>query len=582
MNIFSQLREVITSSIETTFPELAAENGWRDSLSVEPPRDASHGDVSTNAAMVLARPLAQPPQAIAARLSEKLREAEGVAGVETAGPGFLNLRLKPEILHRSLTHILEAGLAYGDSASGAGAAVNVEYVSANPTGPMHIGHARGAVVGDALANLLTKAGYAVTKEYYINDAGAQITALAHSAYGRYREACGQEVDFSALQYPGDYLVPIGVGLRDAYGDTLLSLDEEHWFERVRDFTLESMMAMIRSDLADLGIRHDVFTSERSLHAAGRIGEALVELESAGHVYRGVLEPPKGKTPDDWEPREQVLFRTSSFGDDCDRPLQKSDGSWTYFAADVAYLRHKMERGFLRQVLVLGADHGGYVKRMAAAAAALSGGKAEMTVLLCQLVKFMDEGQPIKMSKRKGTFTTVRDVIDAVGKDVVRFIMLTRKPEQQLEFDLTKVTQQSRDNPVFYVQYAHARCHSLLRMAAEDAPEAVALSLAPGQERIALLTGEQEVALMRLLMQWPRVVESAAQTREPHRVAYFLQEAAAQFHTLWNTGNDDLTLRFIQKDAIDVTVARLALARAAALTLASGLQVLGVTPMEELR
>jgi len=582
MNVFGALRDYIFAIIDPLVPPTSRRYDWLDSFVVEPPRDPSHGDVSTNVAMVLSRPAKMSPGELAALVAEKLREVEYVETVEIVGPGFINLRLKTSRLQKQVADILDAGTAYGDSKMGKGKKVNVEYVSANPTGPMHIGHARGAVVGDALANLMAKAGYKVTKEYYINDAGAQVTALTWSVYYRYWEACGKKVDFSKAQYPGEYLIGVAEGLKEKYGETLLGMDEAKWFPLVREFTLDAMMDMIRADLADLGIRHDVFTSEQSLHDQHKVAAVVEELKKEKMVYRGVLEPPKGKTPEDWEPREQVLFKTTQFGDDCDRPLQKSDGSWTYFAADVAYTKHKIERGFEALVMILGADHAGYVRRMESAVNALSAGHVKLTILLCQLVKFMDEGQPIKMSKRAGTFTTVRDVIDAVGKDVIRFIMLTRKPDQHLEFDLAEVTQQKRENPVFYVQYAHARCYSVLRMAAEETPDAVEPSSHPTVAQLEQLTQPEELKLMRLLMVWPRVVENATLVREPHRVAYYLQELAAQFHSLWNSGNDDITLRFIQKDAIDVTVARLALARATAATIASGLAVLGVEPAEELR
>jgi arginyl-tRNA synthetase len=583
MDVFAAIKERICTVCSELLPASAREPGWFDAVTVEPPRDPEHGDMASNAAMVLSKRAEMNPRALAERIVAGIRGADGVEAVEIAGPGFINLRLAPALWTAQVAEILRQGAEYGASPRGANAApVNVEYVSANPTGPMHIGHARGAVVGDALANLLQKAGYRVTREYYINDAGAQVHALARSAYLRYQEACGRGVDSAAMQYPGDYLVQVGHALEAEYGGKLLDADEDAWLPEVRAFTLAAMMRMIRQDLADLGIAHDVFTSERSLHDAGAVAATLEALQAQELIYRGVLEPPKGKTPEDWEPREQTLFRTTRYGDDSDRALRKSDGSWTYFAADVAYARDKLNRGFSTQVLVLGADHGGYVKRMEAAVSAISGGTARIGILLCQLVKFMDRGAPIKMSKRAGTFTTVRDVIEAVGRDVIRFIMLTRKPEQPLDFDLSKVTEQSRENPVFYVQYAHARCHSVLRAAAEELPEALAASAQPTTAQLALLTHEAELSLIRHLASWPRVVEAAAAAFEPHRIAYFLQELAARFHGLWNTGNDDLTLRFLQKDAINVSIARLALARATAAVLASGLHVLGVEPLEELR
>ncbi len=581
MNIFKWIKDEIYKSVEGIVPDTHKRHDWFDAVVTEPPKDPTHGDVATNAAMVLSRATGMIPKELAAHIGEHLTSLEGVESYEIAGPGFLNLRLSASLLQRQVAEIIEQGITYGDSALGGGAKVNVEYVSANPTGPMHIGHARGAVVGDALANLMQKAGYAVTKEYYINDAGAQIDALTWSAYYRYWEACGKQVDFAKAAYPGEYLITVGEGLKAAHGEALLTMDETKWFPIVREFTMHAMMEMIKGDLADLGIRHDVFTSEKTLHEAQKIAAALETLKEKRLIYRGVLEPPKGKTPDDWEPREQTLFQTTKFGDDSDRALQKSDGSWTYFAADVAYAKDKYDRGFETQLLVLGADHGGYVRRMEAAVRAISDSHASVNILLCQLVKFMEGGEPIKMSKRAGTFTTVRDVIDAVGKDVIRFIMLTRKPEQPLDFDLAKVTEQSRDNPVFYVQYAHARCHSLLRIAGEEVPEAVEPSASPESKHLDMLNSEAELALISQLVTWPRVVEAAAQAYEPHRIAYYLQELAAGFHALWNSGNDDITLRFIQKDAIDMTIARLALARATATALASGLMVLGVQPLKEM-
>ncbi len=583
MNVFSQLRENIKVICESVLAADACPQGWFDPVTVEPPRDASHGDMSTNAAMVLCKRAGINPRQLAEQLVSKIEALEEVREASIAGPGFINMSFAPEFWQKQLAVMLSSGLAYGDSAIGETAKINVEYVSANPTGPLHIGHARGAVVGDALANLLSKAGFAVTKEYYVNDAGGQIDTLARSAFLRYREALGEVIgEIPEGLYPGDYLIPVGEALKAEYGDGLAQADESEWLPKIRLFAVGKMLELIRTDLADMGIEHEVFTSEKSLHDAGRVAEVLAKLETKGLVYKGVLEPPKGKLPDDWEPREQTLFKTTDFGDDTDRALKKNDGSWTYFAADVAYAEDKLNRGFAKQVLILGADHGGYVKRMQAAVSALSDGLADIRLQLCQLVKFMEDGQPIKMSKRAGTFTTVRDVLEAVGKDVLRFIMLTRKPEQPLDFDLTKVTEQSKDNPVFYVQYAHARCKSLIRMAEEQLPEAVEPSCSPTDAQVALLASEEELAMLKKLAEWPRVVEAAAIHYEPHRVAYYLQELAAAFHSFWNLGNDNISLRFIQKDAIDGSIARLALARAVATVIASGLTVLGVEPVEEMR
>jgi arginyl-tRNA synthetase len=584
MNLFNETKLKIIAEIEY----LGAEGGvfagvTREMLvnvAVEPPRDASHGDMACNAAMVLAGQLKQSPRALADALAERLRTLDGVTQVDVAGAGFINLRFAPIVWQSVVRDILRDGVGYGNSEIGAGKKVNVEYVSANPTGPMHIGHARGAVVGDAMSLLLQKAGYDVTKEYYINDAGAQVDKLAKSAFVRYRQACGEVInEIPEGLYPGDYLIPVGEGLLQEYGRELGTWDEERWLPMVRAFTLDAMMVMIKQDLADLGIVHDVFTSEAGLHQAGRVQAMADWLVSKGLAYRGMLEAPKGKTPDDWEAGEQLLFKASEFGDDSDRPIQKTNGAWTYFAGDVAYTDDKLKRGFEQLVMVLGADHGGYVKRMQAVVKALSDGKASISVQLCQLVKFLDNGEPVKMSKRAGTFTTVRDVIEAVGKDVVRFIMLTRKPEQPLDFDLAKVTEKSRENPVFYVQYAHTRCKSLLRQAAEQLPAALPLSEAPTAAMLALLHREEELSLMRLLANWPRVVESAALAREAHRIAFYVQEVAAAFHAFWNLGSDNIALRFVQKDAIEESAARLALARAVATVIASGLHVLGVEPME---
>lgn len=586
MNLYNTIKEEVIRLVE----ENAAAGGvfagvqraQMDNVSVEPPRDASHGDMAVNAAMVLAKPLGQNPRALAEALAEVLRSLPSVTQVDVAGPGFINIRFAPSFWQSVVVDVLAHGMGYGNSEIGNGANVNVEYVSANPTGPMHIGHARGAVVGDAMALLLLKAGFNVTKEYYINDAGAQVDKLAQSAFVRYRQACGEVIDeIPAGLYPGEYLIAVGESLKQHYGTELLTQNEVDYLPAVRDFTLDAMMEMIKQDLADLGIVHDVFTSERRLHEAGRVQAMADAMVARDLAYRGVLEAPKGKTPDDWEAGEQLLFRATQFGDDSDRPIQKSNGGWTYFAGDVAYTDDKISRGFAHLVMVLGADHGGYVKRMQAVVKALSDGKVDLSVQLCQLVKFLDNGEPVKMSKRAGTFTTVRDVIDAVGKDVVRFIMLTRKPEQPLDFDLTKVTEQSRENPVFYVQYAHARCHSVLRLAGADVPRAVEMSLQPDAALMARLSRPEELALMQVLAQWPRVVESAAVAREAHRVAFYAQEVAAAFHHFWNLGSDNLALRFVQKDAIEESAARLALARAVATVIASALQVLGVVAVESM-
>lgn len=568
-HILSTLRENITSD----FP--------LDAITTEPPRDHSHGDIATNAAMVIAKKAGRNPREIAALLATKLETLEEIEKAEVAGPGFINLRLANNIWYSLLEAALRAETAFGDSSIGDHKPINVEYVSANPTGPMHIGHARGAVIGDALARLLAKAGYAVTKEYYINDAGAQVDTLARSAYLRYREAAGETIEIPEGLYPGEYLKPVGAALFERHGVRYLKAKESEWMPAIKRFTLEAMMAVIRHDLMLLGIEHDVFTSERELTEKGEIEKTIALLDKKGLIYTGVLEPPKGKKPEDWEPREQLLFRSSAFGDDTDRPLKKSDGSPTYFAADLAYHHHKLMRGFNEMALVLGADHGGYVKRMQAAVKAMSNGKATIDILLYQLVNFLEGGEPMKMSKRKGTFVTVRDVTEAVGKDVLRFIMLTRKHDVPLDFDLQQVKEQSRDNPVFYVQYAHARCCSVLRNAHEWNRALFKKPFCEYKEHFPLLRDEGELNVIRTIAQWPRVIEAAARRREPHRIAYYLQELAESLHALWTRGKEDEQLRFIMEHDTSLTAARLALVQACQVTLASGLEVLGVEPVREL-
>jgi arginyl-tRNA synthetase len=584
MNVFNDFRSDVLSVIEDLAREGAIPGGLDAArVSVEPPRDPSHGELSTNAAMVLAKPAAMKSRDLAALLAERLAAHSDVTEATVAGPGFINLRLNPAFWQNRVRDVLEAGLTYGISAMGAGRKVNVEYVSANPTGPMHVGHGRGAVVGDALAAVLAKAGFAVTREYYINDAGAQVDVLARSAHLRYREARGEHIGaIPEGLYPGDYLIELGKALVRTYGEKLAGVPESEWLPVVRDQAVAAMLALIRDDLAALGIEFDVFTSERALAEAGRIDEVVRELEARDLVYTGTLEPPKGKAIEDWEPRPQLLFRATRFGDDVDRPLRKSDGSWTYFAADIAYHLDKYRRGFDTMVDVWGADHGGYVKRMQAAVAAVSEGRATLDVKLCQLVHLMERGEPVKMSKRAGSFVTLRDVVDRVGRDVVRFIMLTRRNDAPLEFDFAKVMEQSKDNPVFYVQYAHARACSALRNAAQVFParslDDSTLATAP----LSRLTDAGELALIRLMAGWPRVVESAAEAHEPHRVAFYLYDLASEFHAQWNRGNDDDALRFIVAQDEELTAARLALVRAVAVVVASGLGVMGVVPVQEMR
>ena len=584
MNIFKDFEQRIQVALESIDGVSIGAGLPLDRITAEPPRDPSHGDIATNAAMVLAKPLATNPRALAETLAEVLARDPDVAGVGVAGPGFINLRLAPAYWQRLLASVVEEGEDFGRGTLGAGKSVNVEYVSANPTGPMHVGHCRGAVVGDALANLLAFAGYAVTKEYYINDAGSQVDVLARSAFLRYREALGEAIgEIPSGLYPADYLIPVGEALKVEFGSDLKAMPEQEWLPIVKDRTIDAMMAMIREDLAALNVVHDVFFSERTLHGenGAAILSAINDLTFKGHVYKGTLPPPKGQLPEDWEDREQTLFKSTAVGDDIDRPLMKSDGSFTYFAADVAYFRDKYERGFDEMIYVLGADHGGYVKRLEAVAKAVSGGKAELSVLLCQLVKLFRDGEPVRMSKRSGDFVTLREVVDEVGRDPVRFMMLYRKSSEPLDFDFAKVTEQSKDNPVFYVQYAHARCASVFRQAAEAFPDLdlEALDFAAAVKDI---DHEAELQLIGKLAEYPRVVESAALAREPHRIAFYLYDLASAFHGHWNKGKDYRELRFINSDDRKMSIARLGLVRAVANVLKSGLAITGTQAPLEMR
>ena len=556
---------------------------------VEPPRDASHGDMATNAAMVLAKEARTKPRDLAERIAEGLRADPLVASVDVAGPGFINLTLKTSVWTDALRGILEQGERYGRSAVGQGRKVNVEYVSANPTGPMHVGHCRGAVFGDALASLLDFAGYDVTREYYINDAGAQVDVLARSAFLRYREALGEAIgEIPEGLYPGDYLKPVGEALAKAHGDALLKQPEAEWLPIVRATSIAMMMETIRGDLAALNIRHEVFFSERSLIEGGsdRVAATIAFLRDKGDVYEGRLPPPKGAPVEDWEDREQTLFRATAYGDDVDRPLLKSDGSYTYFASDIAYHKTKYDRGFRDLVDVWGADHGGYVKRMQAAIKAVTGGEAELDVKIVQLVKLLRGGEPVKMSKRAGDFVTLREVVDEVGSDAVRFMMLFRKNDAVLDFDLAKVIEQSKDNPVFYVQYGHARGHSVFRNAREVVPDLpgddAARRAALGRADLSRLSDPVELDLIRRLALYPRTLEAAAQAHEPHRVAFYLYDLASEFHALWTKGRDAPHLRFIMNNDAEITLSRLALVQAVVSVLASGLAVLGVDAPVEMR
>ncbi|MFM1864128.1 MAG: hypothetical protein RLZ26_2650 [Pseudomonadota bacterium] len=574
MNLFDDMRAAVLAALGEMQAAGALPAGLDlGAVTVEPPRDAGHGDMATNAAMVLAKPAGMQPRAIAEALAARLGADGRIASAEVAGPGFLNLRLAPEVWQGVIGAILAAGADYGRATLGAGRRVNVEFVSANPTGPMHVGHVRGAVFGDALARLLAFAGWEVTREYYINDGGAQVEVLARSAYERYREAHGLAPAIADGLYPGDYLIEVGQALKAEYGASLLDRPESDWLAPVRDFAIARMMETIREDLALLGVTMDVYFSERSLYGTGRIEGALESLRARGLVYHGVLEPPKGKTPEDWEPRAQTLFRSTAFGDDVDRPVMKSDGSWTYFAPDIAYHFDKVTRGFDLLIDVLGADHGGYVKRLKAVVGALSDERVALDVKLIQLVKLWKDGEPFKMSKRAGTFVTLRDVVEQVGADVTRFMMLTRKNDVALDFDFDKALEQSKDNPVFYVQYAHARARSVIRKA-----EAAGVGVAD----LSRLGHPAEIALARLLGNWPRQVEQAARTNEPHRIVFYLADLAAEFHALWNRGTDDPALRFVQPDDPQATAAKVALVRATAVVISSGLGILGVRPVDEMR
>ncbi|SFJ19338.1 arginine--tRNA ligase [Aerobium aerolatum] len=585
MNIFAQFASRIEQAIGTLglVPQAGGELDLTR-VAVEPPRDPSHGDLATNAAMVLAKSVGQNPRALAEQLAAALRSDPDVAAVEIAGPGFVNLRLADGFWQARLGDMLEAAENYGHSTVGGNKKVNVEYVSANPTGPMHVGHCRGAVVGDALANIMGFAGYDVTKEYYINDAGAQIDVLSRSVMLRYREALGEQIgEIPAGLYPGDYLVPVGKALADEFGTKLLSMPEEEAMALIKDRTIDAMMAMIREDLAALNVRHEVFFSERTLHAnnASAIRTAINDLTLKGHVYKGKLPPPKGEKSDDWEDREQTLFRSTDVGDDMDRPLMKSDGAYTYFAADVAYMKDKIERDFEQLIFILGADHGGYVKRMEALGKALSGGAVDVTILLCNLVKLFRDGEPVRMSKRSGEFVTLRDVVDEVGRDPIRFMMLYRKSTEPLDFDFAKVTEQSKDNPVFYVQYASARCHSVFRQANEQ----LGSSSVPRSAMKAaahLLTDEGELSIIRKLAEYPRLIESAAQSMEPHRLAFYLYDLAQTFHSHWNRGSENHDLRFIKVNEPELTHARLGLVQAVSDVLSSGLALVGADAPAEMR
>jgi arginyl-tRNA synthetase len=590
MNVFS----VFTAHVQAAVKALAAAGVFAvppdlSRIVVEPPREASHGDLATNAAMVLAKEAGLKPRELAERLAAELGKRTEITAVEVAGPGFINLTLDPGVWRDALRAAILAGPDFGRGDIGKGEAVNVEYVSANPTGPLHVGHGRGAVFGDALANLLAFGGYAVTREYYINDAGAQVDTLTRSAHLRYREALGDDIGpIPDGYYPGDYLKPVGVALAAEYGRSLDRVPEQDWLPIVRAKAIGMMMAEIGQDLLALNVRHDVFFSERSLIEGpeDEVAATIATLRTEGKVYEGRLPPPKGAPVEDWEDREQTLFRATAFGDDVDRPLKKSDGSYTYFASDIAYHKSKVDRGFHKLIDVWGADHGGYIKRMKAAVAAVSGGAAVLDVKVIQLVKLLRAGEPIKMSKRSGDFVTLREVVDEVGRDAVRFMMLYRKNDAVLDFDLVKVKEQSRDNPVFYVQYGHARGQSIFRNAGEVVPGLSADSAERARQLAAAALGRlddpAEIALMRRIALYPRLVEAAASAHEPHRVAFYLYELASEFHAQWTRGKDSPHLRFIIQNDPEITMARLALVQGVVTVLASGLGLLGVGAPDEMR
>ena len=580
MNIFADFQNhVLTAIAQLAAEGVLPQNLDLSKIAAEPPRDSSHGDIATNAAMVLAKPAGLNPRVLAEKLIQKLATAGDVKSLAIAGPGFINASLKDEVWPRVLQAVLREKEKWGRSNFGRSAKVNVEYVSANPTGPLHVGHCRGAVFGDALASLLEATGFAVTREYYINDAGSQVDTLARSTHLRYLEALGETIgEIPEGLYPGDYLKPVGAALAGEHGRKFVGVAETEWLAIFRDKAIAMMMDLIREDLAALNIQHEVFFSERSAHDSGAVKIAIGRLEAVGHIFKGKLDKPKGEVPEDWEDREQTLFRATTFGDDVDRPLMKSDGSYTYFASDVAYSNDKISRGFEELVYVLGADHGGYVKRLEALGAALRGNaKVKVVVRLCQLVKLFRHGEPVRMSKRAGEFVTLREVVDEVGSDVVRFMMLMRKNEAPLDFDFAKVTEQSKDNPVFYVQYAHARICSVLRKGAE---QGIVLGTAE-LPNFALLTDDLEIGLTRKIAAFPRFLEAAAAAHEPHRISFYIHELASEFHALWNKGKEAPQLRFIVEGNAELTLTRLAFLSAIRYCLANGLEILGLTPAENM-
>ena len=582
MDVFALFEGRVVDALKASFPQLSDTPDVLSRVVVEPPRDPAHGDLSTNAAMVVAKPLGKNPREVAGALADHFGSDADVASVDIAGPGFLNFRLKPAIWTQVLKSVSNLGADFGRANVGRGEKVNVEYVSANPTGPMHVGHTRGAVFGDALASLLAYAGYDVTREYYINDAGAQVDTLARSAFLRYREALGETIEIPAGYYPGDYLADVGRSLVEEFGNSLRDKSEDVWLAPVKQHVLAAMLELIKSDLKKLNIEHEVFFSEKTLHGqGGDIDLTLDWLREKGLVYEGRLEPPKGKAPEDWEDRVQTLFRATQFGDDVDRPLVKSDGSYTYFAADIAYHRNKVMRGYTTLIDVLGADHAGYATRIQAAVKAVSDGKASADVRFCQLVKLLRNGEPVKMSKRSGDLVTLAEVVEEVGVDATRFMLLFRRNDAPLDFDFALVKEQSKDNPVFYVQYAHARTYSVFRNAARDLPDLDTSRAALDGADLSLLSTQDEVELVRLIGSWPRQVAAAARAHEPHRLAFYLHELAAQFHAFWGKGKEDPALRFVNQEDPTLTLSRLALVDSVRQVLRNGLDLLGVSAPQEL-
>ena len=580
MNLFTHVREILIDILHdlSTQGILPADTDFSQ-ITVEPPKDSRHGDMATNAAMVLSKSVETKPRELAKIISESLSQNEIVLSVDIAGPGFINISLSEACWHSLLSCVLLNGINFGRSNIGYSKKVNVEFVSANPTGPLHVGHTRGAVFGDALASLLSYSGYEVTREYYINDGGAQVDVLARSVFLRYQEAFGKEVVFEDGTYPGDYLIPIALKLKDKVGDAYLQKSEDKWLPEFRDYAVQAMMDLIKSDLDLLGIEMDTYFSEKSLYDSGQIEAALDRLKNNGLIYKGILEPPKGKKTEDWEPREQTLFKSTLHGDDVDRPVLKSDGTWTYFAPDIAYHFDKITRGFDLLIDIFGADHGGYVKRMKAAVSALSNGEVPLDIKLCQLVKLYQNGEPFKMSKRAGNFVMLRDLVEEVGPDVTRFVMLTRKNDAALDFDFQKVLEQSRENPVFYVQYAHARIKSVIRKAEELDIDISDRALA--ETNLTGLTHSSELSLIKKIAEWPRLVEVAARLYEPHRIAFYLFDLSSQLHAHWSKGSDNPDLRFLHNDNLVKTQSKIALARAVSIVISSGLAILGVKPAEKM-